>query len=767
MLRKIRIILAAVCFVAVTLLFLDFTGTLHQWFGWLARIQFLPAVLALNVAVVAVLLVLTLLFGRAYCSIICPLGVFQDCVSNLSSRRKGKKARFSYSKEIKWLRYGMLVLFVVALVAGLNALVALVAPYSAYGRMVQSLLAPVWQWGNNLLAWIAEKRDSYAFVTKEVWLKSLPMLIVAAATFIVVVVLAWRNGRTYCNTICPVGTFLSFFSRFAMFRPMIDKSMCRGCHSCEKKCKASCIDVENRRIDYSRCVDCFDCIDSCKLGGIKYRFAWGAGSRAGSSAAIASCGDSKATGSSANVGESASCTGSKAVGFSGNDGGGASCGASKAVGSSGNDGGGASCGASKAVGSSGNDGGGASCGASKATKSGQNVPRECQTAPSGNEKGQNCSSKGQGSLKNLSSSGEIAAQKAAEPNFAASVAEHVEVPDTGSAMFPAAAPATHQGSLAVEVPDTGSAMFPAAAPAIHQGSPAVEVPDTGSAIFPAAAPAIHQVSPVVEVPDTGSAIFPAAEPVTHQGSLAVEVPDTGSAMFPAAEPATHQGSLAVESLGSGRRAFLIGSAAVIGGSLLASLPLSAEEEEIKDKKRDGGFAEIVPKRAPARRTPITPFGSKSVEHFYRHCTACQLCVTVCPNKVLRPSSRLEHLMQPEMSFEKGYCRPECVKCSEVCPAGVILKITPEEKTEWKVGTASVDYDLCVVNRDGVHCGNCARHCPVEAIRMVRKDPEDENSLRIPSVNEAKCIGCGACENLCPSRPISAITVNGHSVHHNV
>ena len=285
MLRKIRITLAAICFVAITLLFLDFTGTLHLWFGWLAKIQFLPAVLALNFVVIAILLVLTLLFGRIYCSVICPLGIFQDCVSNLSSRRKGKKARFSYSKEIKWLRYGVLVLFVIALVAGLNALVALLAPYSAYGRMVQSLLAPVWQWGNNLLAWIAERQDSYAFVTKDVWLKSLPTLIVAAVTFVVVVVLAWRNGRTYCNTICPVGTTLSFFSRFAMFRPVIDKSKCKSCHACERKCKAACIDVDNHKIDYSRCVDCFDCIDSCRLGALKYRFAWGRGAGSGSTGA--------------------------------------------------------------------------------------------------------------------------------------------------------------------------------------------------------------------------------------------------------------------------------------------------------------------------------------------------------------------------------------------------------------------------------------------------------------------------------------------------
>lgn len=578
MLRKIRITLAAICFVAVTLLFLDFTGTLHLWFGWLAKIQFLPAVLALNFVVIAILLVLTLLFGRIYCSVICPLGIFQDCVSNLSSRRKGKKARFSYSKEIKWLRYGVLVLFVIALVAGLNALVALLAPYSAYGRMVQSLLAPVWQWGNNLLAWIAERQDSYAFVTKDVWLKSPPTLIVAAVTFVVVVVLAWRNGRTYCNTICPVGTTLSFFSRFAMFRPVIDKSKCKSCHACERKCKAACIDVDNHKIDYSRCVDCFDCIDSCRLGALKYRFAWGRGVGSGSTGA----------------------------------------------------------------------------------KTPQNAPVGSKMTSDESKNGQNRSS-----------------------------AAPTPVASTSSA------------------PES----------VVRQGSPTAEVTDNGKGV------------------STIDATSPVAEPV--------------------------------EATDKGRRAFLVGGAAVIGGSLLSSIPMRAEEEEIKDKKRDGGFAEVLPKKAPNRKTPVTPFGSESVEKFYKHCTACQLCVTVCPNNVLRPSSRLEHLMQPEMSFEKGYCRPECVKCSEVCPAGAILKITPEEKTEWKVGTAGVDYDLCVVNRDGVSCGNCAHHCPVGAIRMVRKNPDDEKSPRIPSVNEEKCIGCGACENLCPSRPISAITVNGYSVHHNV
>ena len=88
MLKKIRVILAALVFVAVTLLFLDFTGAIHHYLGWLAKIQFLPAVLALNLVVVIALVILTVLFGRVYCSVICPLGVFQDGVANIPIRPK-------------------------------------------------------------------------------------------------------------------------------------------------------------------------------------------------------------------------------------------------------------------------------------------------------------------------------------------------------------------------------------------------------------------------------------------------------------------------------------------------------------------------------------------------------------------------------------------------------------------------------------------------------------------------------------------------------
>ena len=182
MLRKIRRTLAVLFFACITLLFLDFTGTLHAWLGWMARVQFLPAVLALNVGVVAALAVLTLLFGRVYCSVVCPLGVFQDLVAWLGGRGKRRKYRFSYSPARRWLRCGTLALFVAALVAGVGSLVALLAPYSAYGRIASNFFRPVYLWGNNALAAVAERVGSYAFYETEVRVAGLPTLLIAAAT---------------------------------------------------------------------------------------------------------------------------------------------------------------------------------------------------------------------------------------------------------------------------------------------------------------------------------------------------------------------------------------------------------------------------------------------------------------------------------------------------------------------------------------------------------------------------------------------------------
>lgn len=218
---------------------------------------------------------------------------------------------------------------------------------------------------------------------------------------------------------------------------------------------------------------------------------------------------------------------------------------------------------------------------------------------------------------------------------------------------------------------------------------------------------------------------------------------------------------AAQPKGENRREFLASSLLLLTSSLQAQVAEKAEKI-----KMDGGLADIIEKKAPKRQTPITPPGSQSARNMQQHCTACQLCVSACPNEVLRPSQSLDTFMQPTMSYERGYCRPECTKCSEVCPAGAILKIDKAEKSSIQIGHAVWVKDYCIPLTDKQECGNCARHCPVNAISMIPSEPGNPDSLKIPAVNTERCIGCGACENLCPARPLSAIYVEGHE-HHRV
>ena len=249
---------------------------------------------------------------------------------------------------------------------------------------------------------------------------------------------------------------------------------------------------------------------------------------------------------------------------------------------------------------------------------------------------------------------------------------------------------------------------------------------------------------------------------------AISYAHPGKAVSPAAAAPSASNADKAEAVDASRRGFLT-------ASLMTAAAVTVGAQE---KKVDGGLAVIEDKVIPDRGTPIVPPGAVSLKHFAQHCTGCQLCVSVCPNGVLRPATDMLRLMQPEMSFERGFCRPECTKCSEVCPAGAIRPIDRAEKSSTQIGHAVWVKKNCIPVRDGEECGNCARHCPAEAIQMVplkghhrhrggSEEGNDGKNLMVPAINTEKCIGCGSCEYVCPARPFAAIYVTGHEVHRTI
>lgn len=264
-LRTLRIVLALLFFVAVTLLFLNPGDLMHPCLDWVARIQFLPAVLSLNFVVVVAVLMVTLLVGRVYCSVVCPLGVLQDLFSWLGG--KVKKNRFRYTRGVPVVRALFLVAFVLLMVFGVSGLAILIAPYSAYGRIASMLLAPVAAWLTGLVAAVGWEVTAPA--------KAGLLLLVPVVTLLLVGGMSFFWGRLWCNMVCPVGSTLGLFSRFSLIRPTFDTSKCNGCRKCERNCKAMCIDVANHHIDTTRCVDCMDCLAGCRQGALSLRVAWG------------------------------------------------------------------------------------------------------------------------------------------------------------------------------------------------------------------------------------------------------------------------------------------------------------------------------------------------------------------------------------------------------------------------------------------------------------------------------------------------------------
>lgn len=489
MLKKLRVIISILLFVLITFYFLDFAALMPDSFHGLAHIQFVPALIGGSFIILAILVVLTLLFGRIYCSTICPMGVYQDIVARISKMVTKKKKRYKFSKPKNILRWTVVVVTIVSFFLSFPVLLALIDPYSAFGRITTNVFKPVYMAGNNLLESVFTSFGNYAFYKVNISILDMFSFVAAIITLLTIGFFAWKYGRTYCNTICPVGTLLGFVSKFSLFKVRIDTNMCNGCGSCAMRCKASCIDSKHHTVDDTRCVTCFNCVGSCKQGALTY------------------------------------------------------------------------------------------------------IPFRKKKDENKNE---------------------------------------------------------------------------------------------------------------------------------------------------------------TTTANSNRRQFL--TTAI---TTAFTVPAVMAKDKVSDILTDTDI--------PTRHTPISPPGSKNTKHLLNHCTSCHLCVSRCPSNVIKPAFMeygLGGIMQPVMTYEKGFCNYNCTVCADVCPNHALLPLTMEEKHMLQIGRVHFVHDICVVVTDGNNCGACAEHCPTQAVTMIPY----KDGLTIPHITPDICVGCGGCEFICPVRPHRAIFVEGNIEH---
>ncbi|MEG0559438.1 MAG: 4Fe-4S dicluster domain-containing protein [Muribaculaceae bacterium] len=254
--KKIRIAISLILFSLLTLLFLNISDEYRWLFSFLGNVQFFPVVLSFSFGIFSFWLVVTLLFGRAYCSSMCPMGTLQDMFSWLNKivkRRRGEKVFYNYSNSKNIFRYSILGGCVISMLCGLIIIPSLLDPYSAYGRIINTFVSPL-----------------CTFATGKIVLPTLLGFFVSFITLIVIGWISYSRGRTICNTICPIGSTLSVISRHSVWQIEIDPDMCVHCGRCVANCKASCINLPSYAIDMSRCVLCFNCIAACHDGAIHY-----------------------------------------------------------------------------------------------------------------------------------------------------------------------------------------------------------------------------------------------------------------------------------------------------------------------------------------------------------------------------------------------------------------------------------------------------------------------------------------------------------------
>jgi ferredoxin len=219
------------------------------WFSW----QFSPALAAMGWTTfyTVFFIVLAVVFGGIYCSVLCPAGIVQELAF-----KAGKAIRLSRVRYKRGIRYWpLLIAAAITLAMGFAGLANLLDPVGWFGR----LTAPVVEFSRDMLYGSDYAAGYYGIA-------GLPIIL---ATVLLVLVPVF-SGRWFCDRLCPVGAVLGTFASLSRKQIQIDRENCTSCHACEKACPARCINSGKREIEAERCVLCLECLDSCPMGAISH-----------------------------------------------------------------------------------------------------------------------------------------------------------------------------------------------------------------------------------------------------------------------------------------------------------------------------------------------------------------------------------------------------------------------------------------------------------------------------------------------------------------
>lgn len=191
------------------------------------KCQFYPAVQREGYIIAGLIVVMTILFGRLYCSIVCPFGILQDCVSKIFRTKKGVRP--------SRVRYFILAMLVGFLTVGVVLPVRFFDPYSNFGRVVSSIKNPT-----------------------------------ALSVFSgILLLLCVFRKRFFCGILCPVGITLKIISKMRIFRIHFNDK-CLGCGKCARECPVQAIDVKKKTINNSECICCFRCSSRCPKNALDF-----------------------------------------------------------------------------------------------------------------------------------------------------------------------------------------------------------------------------------------------------------------------------------------------------------------------------------------------------------------------------------------------------------------------------------------------------------------------------------------------------------------